>query len=71
MQHNISVSFRSGFATALGFALLTAGPQARADYPIVSHRYLADPGSLVHNGRIYLYNSNDDDNAVGGGYTMH
>src|SRR5689334_5890720 len=44
---------------------------ARADYPIMSHRYLADPGALVHDGRMYLYNSNDDDNAVEGGYTMH
>jgi len=42
---------------------------ARADYPIASHRYLADPGSLVFNGRVYLYNSNDDDN--NGGYQMH
>jgi arabinoxylan arabinofuranohydrolase len=42
-----------------------------ADYPIMSHRYLADPGSLVYEGRVYLYNSNDDDNAVEGGYTMH
>jgi arabinoxylan arabinofuranohydrolase len=43
---------------------------ARADYPIASHRYLADPGSLVHDGRVYLYNSNDDDN-VGTSYQMH
>ncbi|HVZ86498.1 MAG TPA: glycoside hydrolase family 43 protein [Polyangia bacterium] len=45
--------------------------RASADYPVMSHRYLADPGSLVYNGQVYLYNSNDDDNAVGGGYTMH
>jgi arabinoxylan arabinofuranohydrolase len=25
----------------------------------------------VYGGRVYLYNSNDDDNAVQGGYTMH
>ena len=49
---------------------LTAVP-ARADYPLVSHRYLADPGSVVFNDRVYLYNSNDDDNAEGGGYSMH
>ena len=44
-----------------------------ADYPIVSHRHLADPGSLVYNGRIYLYCSNDDDNPTDekGGYKMH
>jgi arabinoxylan arabinofuranohydrolase len=38
-----------------------------ADYPIASHRYLADPASLVHDGRVYLYCSNDDDNVVAGG----
>jgi len=54
-------------------ALMTAtlaSSRARADYPIASHRYLADPGSLVSGGRVYLYNSNDDDNTVDGGYTM-
>ena len=42
----------------------------RADYPIVSHRYLADPGALVHNGRVYLYCSNDDDNTTNDSYLM-
>jgi len=44
-----------------------------ADYPIVSHRYLADPGALVYNGRVYLYCSNDEDNPNDekGGYNMH
>src|SRR5512147_1996369 len=50
-------------------ALLVASNYAAADYPIMSHRYLADPGSLVHEGRVYLYNSNDDDN--NGAYQMH
>jgi arabinoxylan arabinofuranohydrolase len=36
-----------------------------ADYPVVSYRYLADPASLVCNGRVYLYCSNDDDNPAG------
>jgi arabinoxylan arabinofuranohydrolase len=54
----------------LGGILGTSVP-ARADYPIASHRYLADPGSLVLDGRVYLYNSNDDDNAEAGGYSMH
>ncbi|HMA91919.1 MAG TPA: glycoside hydrolase family 43 protein [Polyangiaceae bacterium] len=71
MQPQASFNLRCGSVTALVAALLAASPRARADYPIVSHRYLADPGSLVHDGRIYLYNSNDDDNAVEGGYTMH
>jgi arabinoxylan arabinofuranohydrolase len=37
---------------------------AFADYPLVSYRYLADPGALVYNGRVYIYCSNDDDNVV-------
>lgn len=41
-----------------------------ADYPIVAHRYLADPGALVHQGRVYLYCSNDDDNPTAGDYAM-
>lgn len=35
-----------------------------ADYPIVSHRYLADPGALWYNGRLYVYCSNDDENTT-------
>lgn len=54
--------------------VLSAGPlaasPARADYPVASHRYLADPASLVHEGRLYLYASNDDDNVGDNGYKM-
>ncbi|HVV53235.1 MAG TPA: glycoside hydrolase family 43 protein, partial [Polyangia bacterium] len=69
---------KHGQRTALGLGILAAAVAlgaasrpARADYPIMSHRYLADPGSLVYDGQVYLYTSNDDDNAVAGGYTMH
>ena len=55
---------------ALGALTLLAVSTARADYPIASHRYLADPGALVSGGRVYLYNSNDDDNPEAGGYEM-
>ncbi len=57
-------------ALASLLVLVTSAP-ALADYPIASHRYLADPAALVHGGRVYLYASNDDDNDVAGGYTMH
>lgn len=57
-------------SAALFGALLLATPRARADYPIASHRYLADPASLVHDGRLYLYASNDDDNDSDDGYEM-
>lgn len=33
-----------------------------ADYPIAGYRFLADPGVLVYNGRVYAYCSNDDEN---------
>lgn len=46
--------------------------QTFADYPIVSHRFLADPASLVYDGRVYIYCSNDDENPAteDGGYHM-
>jgi arabinoxylan arabinofuranohydrolase len=72
VQHPLSGSIRRGLAAALllGLGVLAQSPRALADYPIASHRYLADPGALVSNGRVYLYNSNDDDNPVAGGYQM-
>lgn len=44
------------------FVLLGFSQYAVADYPIVSHRYLADPGAFVYKGRVYIYCSNDDEN---------
>ena len=41
-----------------------------ADYPIVSHKYAADPSALEFNGRLYIYCSNDTDNYTNS-YTMH
>ena len=58
---------------ALYTLILTGiGQTVFADYPIASHRFLADPGAIVYNGRVYLYCSNDDDNLVdaNGGYRM-
>ena len=53
---------RTHFLLLLFFSLIGFSPKALADYPIVSHRFLADPGALVYNGRVYLYCSNDDEN---------
>ena len=50
------------------FLLLSAFSHARADYPIVSQRYAADPTGLEFNGRLYLYCSNDDDNGKMAGH---
>lgn len=48
--------------------LFTLSNNLLADYPIVKYRYIADPGALVYNGRVYVYCSNDDEN--NGGYDM-
>jgi arabinoxylan arabinofuranohydrolase len=53
---------RTHFFSLLFIALVGFSQYALADYPIVSHRHLADPGALVYNGRVYLYCSNDDEN---------
>lgn len=44
---------------------------AFADYPLISHKFSADPSGLEYNGRLYIYCSNDTDNDTNGGYTMH
>ncbi|MBN2163406.1 MAG: family 43 glycosylhydrolase [Pontiellaceae bacterium] len=43
---------------------------ALADYPIASHRYLADPSVLVTKDRVYVYCSNDDESPLEGGYNI-
>jgi arabinoxylan arabinofuranohydrolase len=54
--------------------LLTAGGviqnSAWADRAIVGYRFLADPAVLVHDGEVYFYCSNDNENALEGGYAM-
>ncbi len=52
-------------------ALAVATPtRTVADYPIASHRHLADPAAMVYDGRVYIYCSNDDDSPLEGGYDM-
>ena len=53
---------RKHYVALLTLLLAGLGQSAFADYPIASHRFLADPGAMVHDGRVYLYCSNDDDN---------
>lgn len=43
---------------------------AFADASVASHRYLADPTTLIHEGRVYVYCSNDDESPVGGSYNI-
>jgi arabinoxylan arabinofuranohydrolase len=56
-------------AVAIGL-LSVCCASARADYPIASHRYLADPSSLVVGDRVYVYCSNDDESKVEGSYNI-
>ena len=47
-----------------------AAEHSQADYPIASHRYLADPSCLVTDDRVYIYCSNDDESPVEGSYNI-
>ncbi len=51
-------------------ALAGPAPRLRADYPLASHRYLADPASFVVGDRVYLYCSDDDESPVEGSYNI-
>jgi hypothetical protein len=63
--------FRNVFLILLALMIPAVPLASRADYPLVSHKFAADPTGLEYNGRIYLYCSNDTDNNTNGGYTMH
>ncbi len=52
--------------TAVIFLFITA----RADNPIVQTIYTADPAPLVHNDRVYLYTTHDEDVLVDNFFTM-
>lgn len=57
-------------AMALATAAAIPSP-ARADNPIVQTSYTADPAPMVHEGRLYLYTSHDEDVSVNNFYTMN
>ena len=57
-------------ALALAIAAVIPCP-ARADNPIVQTFYTADPAPMVHEGRLYLYTSHDEDVTVKDFYTMN
>ena len=57
---------------ALCAGLLTLRPAlALADNPIVQTSYTADPAPMVHEGKLYLYTSHDEDMTVNNFYTMN
>jgi arabinoxylan arabinofuranohydrolase len=55
---------------ALAIVAAVSSP-ARADNPIVQTFYTADPAPMVHEGRLYLYTSHDEDVTVDNFYTMN
>jgi len=58
--------------SAMTLAIAAAIPSpARADNPIVQTFYTADPAPMVHEGRLYLYTSHDEDVTVDNFYTMN
>lgn len=60
-------SFNLGFVAVL-FGFLSG--LLRADYPIMSQHYAADPTAVEWNGRLYVYCSNDEENGENTGYIM-
>lgn len=60
----------STFVTLALGVLSGLASTGRADYPIVSNRYLADPSTLVTKDRVYVYCSNDDESPLKGGYNI-
>lgn len=58
------------FAVTGILSITALAPRVRADYPVASHRYLADPSSLVTKDRVYVYCSDDDESPVGGSYNI-
>ena len=58
--HSIAIRLKSSLLVVALLFVITA----RADYPLISHRYAADPTAMEFNGRLYLYCSNDDENGT-------
>jgi len=56
--------------TCILAATASFAPRLMADYPVASHRYLADPSPLVTKDRVYIYCSDDDESPVEGGYNI-
>ncbi len=52
-------------------ALLFCAVSVVADNPIVQTCYTADPAPMVHEGRLYLYTSHDEDVTKNNFYTMN
>jgi len=65
------ISASRGAAAALFVATNIYSAAAIADNPIVQTSYTADPAPMVHEGRLYLYTSHDEDATVNNFFTMN
>ncbi|MBN2588533.1 MAG: carbohydrate-binding protein [Sedimentisphaerales bacterium] len=54
----------------IAFLTCTVSPFVRADYPIMSQHYAADPTAVEWDSRLYVYCSNDEENTEDSGYIM-
>lgn len=69
---SLSTCLSARWLTALALGLVTLVPaQASADNPFVQTNYIADPAPMVHEGRLYVYASHDEDATVNNFYTMN
>lgn len=59
--------FRIFTLSTICFAVL----MSNAQNPIVQTKYTADPAPMVHNGRVYLYTTHDEDETVKNFFTMN
>jgi hypothetical protein len=58
--------------SALSLGIVNMVPtQAWADNPIVQTNYTADPAPMVHEGKVYVYTSHDEDVTLDNFYTMN
>lgn len=68
MSHPLRVRRVHCFVAWVSWMLAVA--TLRADYPIMSQHYAADPTAVEHDGRLYVYCSNDEENGEDTGYIM-
>jgi arabinoxylan arabinofuranohydrolase len=69
---NLTGSKLAYAAAGAAFIATTLFPgAAAADNPIVQTNYTADPAPMLHDGRLYLYTSHDEDVTVNDFFTMN
>lgn len=65
-----AVCYTLSAVMAITAANFMTAKDASADNPIVQHIFAPDPAPMVYNDTVYLYTTHDEDETVGGFYTM-